>query len=72
MAILRCYVDDRTLHILERESRVSGRSIEELAEAAIADTAIRALPPHLRMPMTAEDGAEAMDNGRNTGGKSYR
>lgn len=26
----------------------------------------------LRMPETEEEGAERMDNGRNTGGKSYR
>lgn len=41
MTILCCYVDDRTFRILEKESRISGRKIEELAEAAISDAALR-------------------------------
>lgn len=44
MPILSCYVDDRTLEILRRESVVSGRTIEQLAEAAIESEAIRSLP----------------------------
>lgn len=42
--ILNCYVDDRTRHILERVSATTGRSLEELAEAAIEEAAIRELP----------------------------
>jgi hypothetical protein len=48
MAILNCYVDDRTLHILQRFAEVDGRTVEQLAEDAIAEAAIRSLPPHLR------------------------
>lgn len=44
MPILRCYVDDRTMHVLERIAAVSGRTPEELAEAAIENEAIAALP----------------------------
>lgn len=42
MTILHCYVDDETLKILEAESALSGRRIDELAEAAIANAAIEA------------------------------
>lgn len=45
MTTLRCYVDDRTLAILTEYGQRSGRSVEELAEAAISDAAIRSLPP---------------------------
>jgi hypothetical protein len=41
-AILHCYVDARTLAILERESAARGRSLEDLAEAAIAEAAFAA------------------------------
>jgi hypothetical protein len=44
MPILSCYVDDRTLAILQRESAVSGRTVEQLAEAAIESEAIASLP----------------------------
>ena len=44
MPVLRCYVDDRTMAILERESQVRGRTVEELAEAAIESEAIASLP----------------------------
>ena len=44
MPILRCYVDDRTMHILERVAAERGRTVEELAEAAIESEAIAALP----------------------------
>lgn len=44
MPVIRCYVDDRTLHILERLSVTSGRTVEELAEAAIESEAIASLP----------------------------
>ena len=38
--ILQCYIDDRTRQVLERVSRETGRSIEELAEAAIETAAM--------------------------------
>lgn len=44
MPILQCYVDDRTMHILKRESIARGRSVEELAEAAISNEASKSLP----------------------------
>lgn len=52
MPILRCYVDDRTMEILEREAVRRGRdeTPEQLAESAIADAAAHCLPPHLRHP----------------------
>ncbi len=37
--ILQCYIDDRTLAILKRVSEQTGRTIEDLAEAAISDAA---------------------------------
>lgn len=40
MAILRCYVDDETLKWLEKASIETGRSLENLAEAAISNEAI--------------------------------
>lgn len=43
--ILQCYVDDRTLAILEKFALESGRTIEELAEAAISEAAIQSLRP---------------------------
>lgn len=42
MNIIKVYVDDRTLATLERVSAESGRSIEDLAEAAISEAACRA------------------------------
>lgn len=50
MTIIHCYVDERTMEVLERESRVRGRTVEDLAEAAIAEAALQCLPPHLRKP----------------------
>lgn len=38
--ILRCYVDEETLTWLRRASNETGRTLEELAEAAIANAAI--------------------------------
>lgn len=38
--IISCYIDDRTAGILGRESAETGRSIEDLAEAAIAEAAL--------------------------------
>lgn len=43
--ILACYVDDTTYHVLQRVSSVTGRSVEDLAESAIAEAALRELPP---------------------------
>lgn len=39
--ILRVYVDDRTLAILRDVSEQTGRSVEDLAEAAVAEAAIK-------------------------------
>jgi hypothetical protein len=50
MPILRCYVTDDTMRILERDSVRRGRdeSPEMLAENAIADAAIHSVPPPVR------------------------
>ena len=45
MPVLRCYVDDETMAKLEYFSRQDGRSVEELAEAAISDNASRVTLP---------------------------
>lgn len=45
MPVIMCYVDDRTMAILQREAEASGRKVEELAEAAIESEAIRADRP---------------------------
>ena len=42
MPMLNCYIDDRTLAALERFSIETGRSITDLAEAAISNAAIDA------------------------------
>jgi hypothetical protein len=46
MPVLRCYVDARTLEILERQAQARGRgeTVEQLAEAAIESEAIASLP----------------------------
>lgn len=41
MPILNCYVDERTLAILIEASGRLGRTVDELAEAAIEETAFR-------------------------------
>lgn len=46
MPMLNCYVDDRTYETLKEEAEASGRKIEELAEAAIEEAAIRSLTAH--------------------------
>lgn len=58
MPILRCHVDDRTMAILEREALRRGRNEtpEELAENAIADAALHAVPPQLRHAVPPEAG----------------
>lgn len=50
MPILTVYVDDRTMDILREYAERSGRRVEELAECAVAESAIRSIPPHLRAP----------------------
>lgn len=40
MPVLKCYVDDATWEILYRVANETGRDIEELAEAAIAEAAL--------------------------------
>lgn len=37
--ILSCHVDERTLAILQLTSRTTGRTVEDLAEAAISEAA---------------------------------
>ena len=43
MPTLTVYVDDRTMQALKEESEARGRKVEELAEAAIEEAAIRSL-----------------------------
>lgn len=42
--VLRCYVDERTYDILRRFSAGDGRTVEQLAEDAIAEAALRSEP----------------------------
>lgn len=42
--ILQVYVDPTTEHVLRRISAATGRSLEDLAESAVAEEAMRALP----------------------------
>jgi hypothetical protein len=44
MPVLSCYVDDRTMHILQRVSTATGRKVEDLAESAISEAALREVP----------------------------
>lgn len=50
MPILQCYVDDRTMAILKEYGERNGRTVEDLAECAIAETALHAIPPQARTP----------------------
>lgn len=43
MPILSIYVDDRTMERLEAVSQTSGRSVEDLAESAVAEEAMAAI-----------------------------
>jgi hypothetical protein len=54
MPILSCYVDDRTHAALKAESERLGRSIEDLAEAAIANAALQ--PEFAAVPRAGEVG----------------
>lgn len=47
MPIIRCYVDDTTLAILQEYGERHGRTVESLAEAAIAEEALRSLPSYM-------------------------
>lgn len=40
MPVLSCYVDERTHDALAEVSRNTGRSVEDLAEAAISEAAL--------------------------------
>lgn len=40
MSILRIYVDDTTLKRLSRASEETGRTVEDLAECAVAEAAL--------------------------------
>lgn len=42
--ILQVHIDATTEHVLRRISAATGRSLEDLAEAAVAEEACRALP----------------------------
>jgi hypothetical protein len=42
MTILQVYIDDRTQAILEAHAARLGRTVESLAEAAVAEAAIQA------------------------------
>lgn len=44
MPVLHCYVDDNTMKRLTVASKVLGRDITELAEAAIAEGTIQSVP----------------------------
>ena len=44
MPVLNCYITDDTLKRLRAVVRVIGRSVEDLAECAIEDSAIQAVP----------------------------
>lgn len=48
MPILQCYVDDRTHAILTEYAASNGRTVEDLAECAIAEAALHAIPPQNR------------------------
>lgn len=50
MPIIQLYVDDDTLALLREIARrdSQGRTVTQLAEAAVEDAAIRALPPQAR------------------------
>lgn len=40
MPVLTCYVDERTFGALAEASRNTGRTVEDLAEAAISEAAL--------------------------------
>jgi hypothetical protein len=42
--ILQCYVDDRTYAVLQNVACNTGRTVEQLAEAAIENEALKCLP----------------------------
>lgn len=44
MPVLSCYVDDRTYAVLQNVACNTGRTVEQLAEAAIENEAVKCLP----------------------------
>jgi hypothetical protein len=48
MPILNCFVDDRTFSILTEYGQRNGRTVEDLAECAIAEAALHSIPPQAR------------------------
>lgn len=62
MTILHVYVDDKTMAILTEYGQRTGRAVEDLAEAAIAEEALRTIHPNHRHeiysgPMTSRPAA---------------
>lgn len=55
MPILQCYVDDRTMAILTEYGARNGRKVEDLAECAIAEAALAAIPPQARAPYNFQE-----------------
>lgn len=66
MPILRCYVDDRTLAILQEYGERRGQTVENLAEAAISDAALRSLPPPALSPRPC-DSCSGVEGGHTFG-----
>lgn len=61
MAILNCYVDDRTMDVLREVASRTGRTVNDLAEAAISDAAVQAIPPQNRASVFGRDRASRDD-----------
>ena len=57
MPALRLYIDDRTFGSLLAQSQATGRTVEELAEAAISEAALKVeaqeRAPHTRAMLAA-------------------
>jgi hypothetical protein len=45
MPTLSCYVDHKTLAILHKVAAETGRAVDELAEAAISEAALKSQQP---------------------------
>jgi hypothetical protein len=54
MPIINCYVEDSTLATLKRVSSETGRSVTDLAEAAISEAACQAEVQYQRFAATNE------------------
>lgn len=48
MPFLSVYVDERTLSVLTEYGRRHDRTVEDLASAAVAEDAMRSVPPQAR------------------------